>query len=88
MDASELKTELLKKIRSLSADKIQRIYGKIINDLNGTDDTEEWESLNESEKEAILDGIHQLDHGNRVEHHKVLNEARKKYAGNKSGRLE
>jgi predicted Fe-S protein YdhL (DUF1289 family) len=88
MDASELKIELWKKIESLNADKLQSVYVLIMNYLDGAHDSGEWISMHESEKQAILDGIRQIEKGISAEHQMVLNESRKKYAKNKSGRME
>ena len=80
MNTSELKLQLFRKIDSLGAEKLQKVYGTIMNYLNGQDDTEQWNTLTETEKSAILDGIGQLDQGKTVSHEHVMNEARKKYS--------
>ena len=76
MDTSELKIELFRKIDSLSAERLQKVYGKILNYLNSQDDMEERETLNENEKQAILDGIDQLEQGKTHPHDHVMVEDR------------
>jgi hypothetical protein len=80
MTTSELKLHLFRKIDALSAERLQEVYGKIINFLNSQDDINEWDSMSQVEQKAIMDGIEQLDEGKTISHQTVLSEARKKYS--------
>lgn len=53
----------------------------VLNQIDFLRKTEEmkWSSLNNEEKEAIEQGIRELDEGKGIPHENVLNDLRKKY---------
>lgn len=80
MNAEELKLSLFRKIDSLEKNKLQEVYGVLVNYLNGQKDLNDWQSLTEQQKRGILDAISEIDSGKGISHDMVLSKFRKKYS--------
>ena len=81
MEASEIKLELFKKIDGLKGAKLKEVYGLLSNYLNSSKPLNFWDELDTAEKEAIEDGIAQLDRGEGIPHKEVMKKFRQKYSG-------
>ncbi|WP_295671615.1 hypothetical protein [uncultured Mucilaginibacter sp.] len=83
MEAAELKIELIDKIEHADFKQLREISGLLINYFNSQyDPTEGWDALPESHKEAINEGLEQLDAGLGVPFKEVNERLKKKYGLN------
>lgn len=79
MNATNLKIKLIKEIESLDNKNIDKLYGIVMNFINGQVESESWESLTEVQKAVIDSGINQLDQDKGISHNMVMEELKKKY---------
>jgi len=79
MNATNLKIKLIKEIESLDNKNIDKLYGIVMNFINGQVESESWESLTEVQKAGIDSGINQLDQDKGISHNMVMEELKKKY---------
>ncbi len=80
MNAAELKLLIFRKIDLLEENKLQEIYGILLNYINGQKNIDDWGSLTEEQKQGILDAISEIDSGKGISHEKVISKFRKKYS--------
>jgi hypothetical protein len=79
MNVANLKIELIKEIDSLDNKNIEKLYGIVMNFINGQIESDNWESLTDTQKAGIESGIYQLDHGKSISHEMIMEELKKKY---------
>jgi len=79
MNATNLKIKLIKEIDSLDNKNIDKLYGIVMNFINGQVESESWENLTEVQKAGIDSGINQLDQNKGISHNMVMEELKKKY---------
>jgi len=79
MSATNLKIKLIKEIDSLDNKNIDKLYGIVMNFINGQVESESWENLTEVQKAGIDSGINQLDQNKGISHNMVMEELKKKY---------
>jgi len=82
MEEATLKVDLIDKIEHANLKQLKEIYGLLINYFNGNEPVEEWDLLPESHKEAINEGLEQLDAGLGTPFAEVTDRLRKKYGLN------
>ncbi|MFC1730072.1 hypothetical protein ACFL6I_07015 [candidate division KSB1 bacterium] len=80
MTVSELKLKIFRKIDSLEKNRLEELYGLLINYLNGQKDISDWEKLTKEQKQGILTAIEEVDSGKGIPHKKVISSIRKKYS--------
>ena len=80
MIVSDLKLKLFRQIDTLDKNKLEEIYGVLINYFNGQNDISEWGKLSDNQKSGILDAIGELEAGKGIPNHVVLDKFRKKYS--------
>ncbi len=80
MNTAELKLLIFRKIDSLEKNKLQEIYGVLVNYINGQKDINDWKDLTEEQKQGISDAISEIDSGKGIPHDKVISKFRKKYS--------
>jgi hypothetical protein len=61
MNAAELKLDLHDKIDHADSKQLREIYGLLINYFNGQTSVEEWDTLTDSQKDAINEGLAQAE---------------------------
>lgn len=79
MNTAELKLLIFRKIDSLEKNKLQEIYGVLMNYINGHKDINDWAALTEKQKQGLFDAISEIDSGKWISHEKVISKYRKKY---------
>lgn len=80
MNAAELKINLFRKIDMLNDDELSRLYGDLINVINGTVDNIHWQNLSLPQKNGIKNAIASLEKGNGIAHEEVMKKYRKRYS--------
>ncbi len=78
MNATELKTDLVKKIEAMNLHQLKDVYGLVQNYFNSNEDVEDWNSLAPVHRKAIEIGLKQADMGLTVPLSEVMAAARRK----------
>lgn len=81
MNASDLKIDLLRRIDQLNESELDKLYGELINVLNGHSDTSHWNTLSEAQQKGITDALRSIDSGKSMVHEDVMAKYRKRYSG-------
>ena len=79
MKASDIKVKLFQQIDALDKERLEELYGVILNFIHEKDNIEEWDKLTEPQKKGIEDGIYELEANKGIPNDVVLEELRKKY---------
>jgi len=57
MTVSDLKLKIFRQIDSLERNRLEELYGVLLNFLNEKKDISDWERLTEEQKQGIFDAI-------------------------------
>lgn len=79
MNASDLKLEIFRQIDSLDKDRLEEIYGVLVNFLQSKNDLEDWEKLTKEQQQGITNAIEEIDNDKGIAHQSVMDHIRKKY---------
>ncbi|HLN72442.1 MAG TPA: hypothetical protein VK205_04055 [Prolixibacteraceae bacterium] len=79
MNVSDLKLEIFRQIDSLDKDRLEEIYGVLVNFLHSKNDFEDWEKLTKEQQQGITNAIEEIDKGKGIAHQTVMDNIRKKY---------
>lgn len=79
MTVSELKLKLFRQIDTLDKNRLEELYGVVLNFLNGNKDFGDWDKLTEEQKQGILDALAEIDAGKGIPHEEVMDRVKKKY---------
>jgi len=82
MKASEIKVKLFQQIDALDNERLEELYGILLNFIRGKDSIDEWNKLTDIQKKGIEDGIYELESNQGISNDIVLEELRKKYGIN------
>jgi hypothetical protein len=80
MTVSELKLRLFRQIDTLDKNKLEEVYGVLINYINGHMDISDWDKLSDKQKHGILSAIEEVEEGKGIPNKVVLDKFRKKYS--------
>lgn len=80
MTTADLKLKIFRQLDSLQKNRLDEVYGLLMNYLRGQKDINDWDNLSEEQKQGIIDAVEQLEQGKNISHQKVMTNARKKYA--------
>lgn len=79
MSSADLKLDLFRKLDQLNATDLTEAYGVILNYINTNRTIDEWEELSLKQRNAIKEGLKQLDDGEGRSHTDVLNQFRSRF---------
>jgi hypothetical protein len=79
MTVSDLKLRIFRQIDSLEKNKLEELYGLLMNYLNAQKDISDWDKLSANQKKGILDAIDEFDSGKGISNDTVLNKFCEKY---------
>ena len=80
MTVSDLKLKIFRQIDSLEKNRLEELYGILINFMNGQRDMNDWGKLTVEQQQGINDAIDEIDSGKGIPHEKVMEDIRKKYS--------
>jgi len=80
MTVSDLKLKIFRQIDSLEKNRLEELYGILINFMNGQKDMNDWGKLTVEQQQGIIDAIDEIDSGKGIPHEKVMEDIRKKYS--------
>jgi hypothetical protein len=79
MTASDLKLKIFRQIDSLEKNRLEELYGVLINYINEKKDISDWDKLTEEQKQGIFDAIEEIDLGKGISNEKVMSKIHRKY---------
>jgi hypothetical protein len=79
MNASDLKLKLYKQIDTLGEDRLEELYGLIMNFINSKKHPGDWDKLSEEQKKGLFIALDELDAGKGIPHDQVMEKIHKKY---------
>jgi len=77
---ADLKLKIFRQLDSLQKNRLDEVYGLLMNYVRGQKDIDDWDNLSDEQKQGIIDAVEQLEQGKNVSHQNVMTNARKKYA--------
>ena len=80
MSTAELKLKLFREIDTLEKSKLEQIYGLVLNFVNKDNDTEEWNAMTTTQQKGLLDAIEEMNSSEGMDHEKVMEKYKNKYA--------
>jgi len=80
MTVADLKLKIFRQVDSLQKNRLEEVYGLLINYIRGQKDIDDWDKLSEEQKQGILDAIEEMDKEKGIPHKKLMANIRKKYA--------
>ena len=80
MTTADLKLKIFRQLDSLQKNRLDEVYGLLMNYFRGQKDIDDWDNLSKEQKQGIIDAVEQLEQGKNISHQKVMTNARKKYA--------
>ncbi len=80
MTVSDLKLKIFRQIDSLEKNRLEELYGVMMNYLNSKKDINDWEKLSEAQKKRLLDAIDEIESGKGKSNKAVLDKVHKKYS--------
>jgi hypothetical protein len=80
MTVSDLKLKLFRQIDSLEKDRLEELYGVLINYINGKKDLSDWSKLSDVQKQGIFDAIEEIESGKGIPNEVVMSKIHKKYS--------
>ncbi len=72
MSSADLKIDLFRKLDQLNARDLSEAYGVLLNFINSNSDIDEWEELTLKQRNAIKEGVKQLDNDEGRPHTAIL----------------
>ena len=80
MTVADLKLKIFRQVDSLQKNRLEEVYGLLINYMRGQKDIDDWDQLSEEQKLGILEAIEDVDKGKGTPHNTVMANIRNKYA--------
>lgn len=80
MTTSDLKLKIFQQIDSLEKNRLEELYGVLMNFINGKKDTGDWEKLTGEQQQGIIEAIEEIDSGKGISNEKVMGKIRRKYS--------
>jgi len=87
MTVSDLKLKIFRQIDSLEKNRLEELYGVLINYINGQKDDSDWNKLTEEQKQGIYDAIEEIESGKGIPNEAVISKVRRKYRNAQANHL-
>ena len=75
-----LKLKIFREIDSLEKNRLEELYGVLINYLNEQRDISDWDKLTKEQKQGIFNAMNEIESGKGIPNEKVMAKIRKKYS--------
>jgi len=72
MTASDLKLRIFRQIDALEQNKLEGLYGVLLNYINSQKDVADWEMLTEYQKSGVYDAIQEIEAGEGIPNNVVF----------------
>lgn len=72
--------KIFRQIDTLEKNRLEELYGVLMNFTNGQKEPGDWEKFTEAEKKGINEAIDEIDSGKGIPNENVMNNIRRKYS--------
>ncbi|MHC1777782.1 MAG: hypothetical protein AB9834_20450 [Lentimicrobium sp.] len=72
MTVSDLKLKLFRQIDSLEKNRLEELYGVLLNFFNGKKDVDDWNKLTEEQKQGLFEAIEEIESGQGIPNEAVI----------------
>lgn len=79
MTVSDLKLRLFRQIDALEKNRLEELYGVVLNYFNGQADVSEWNTLTEEQKQGLFDAIDEIESGKGIPNEEIMRKVRSQY---------
>ncbi len=79
MTTADLKLKIFRQIDSLQKNRLDEVYGLLMNYFRGQKDIDDWDNLSDEQKQGIIDAVEQLEQGKNISHQKAMTKGRLHY---------
>jgi len=76
---ADLKLKIFRQIDSLQKNRLDEVYGLLMNYFRGQKDIDDWDNLSDEQKQGIIDAVEQLEQGKNISHQKAMTKGRLHY---------
>jgi len=73
---ADLKLKIFRQLDSLQKNRLDEVYGLLMNYFRGQKDIDDWDNLSKEQKQGIIDAVEQLEQGKNISHQKVMKKVR------------
>ena len=80
MTVSDLKLKIFRQIDSLEKNRLEELYGVLLNFINEKKDVGDWDRLTDEQKQGIFDAIEEIELGKGIDNEKVMSKIRKQFS--------
>jgi len=80
MTVAELKLKIFRQVDSLEKNRLEELYGVMLNYINGQKDLDDWTKLTTEQQQSIIDAIEEIDSVNGIPHETVMTNIRRKFS--------
>jgi len=80
MTVAELKLKIFRQVDSLEKNRLEELYGVMLNYINGQKDIDDWTKLTTEQQQGIIDAIEEIDAGKGIPHETVMTNIRRKFS--------
>ena len=79
MTTADLKLKIFRQLDSLQKNRLDEVYGLLMNYFRGQKDIDDWDNLSDEQKQGIIDAVEQLEQGKNISHQKAMTKGRLHY---------
>jgi len=80
MTISDLKLKIFREVDSLEKNRLEELYGVLINYINENKEISDWGKLTTEQRQGIIDAVEEIDNGKGIPNEKIMFNMRKKYS--------
>lgn len=79
MTTADLKLKIFRQIDSLQKNRLDEVYGLLMNYFRSQKDIDDWDNLSDEQKQGIIDAVEQMTQEKNISHQKVMTKVRTQY---------
>ncbi|MGD9492854.1 MAG: hypothetical protein AB7V36_05825 [Bacteroidales bacterium] len=79
MTTADLKLKIFRQLDSLQKNRLDEVYGLLMNYVRGQKDIDDWDNLSDEQKQGIIDAVEQIEQGKNISHQKVMTKVRMQF---------
>jgi len=76
---ADLKLKIFRQIDSLQKNRLDEVYGLLMNYFRSQKDIDDWDNLSDEQKQGIIDAVEQMTQEKNISHQKVMTKVRTQY---------
>lgn len=76
MTTADLKLKIFRQLDSLQKNRLDEVYGLLMNYFRSQKDIDDWDNLSDEQKQGIIDAVEQMTQEKNISHQKVMKKVR------------